>query len=324
MKTGEYSIARVFVFATVFLYAMTGRAFDQKSGLAQSDDMFDFRPREGVEGFLDYYQFNIEWGQPKTLSAAGRLELISASTYGPNISVTRFQPRENEVEVFKVSVSLKDISHQSKWPDDIAPVEAKRGLMKPNDYKKLLHDIARIESAKLTLKDKPFGSPGYYEEWIQVEFFTERKPSISMFWFGDGNFDGTGRRTKTLGANLVCGRAIENVEFSDAELTDNDRAWASKMFTRQWRRVDMWSSREEKFEEALIVLIGAIGDNEALSKLGRVIRHYDEPKLVYHAINAVTRITGKDLRTKPVEEMDLEANKEQILDLIKQRRVKRN
>ena len=324
MRSEEYSIASFFVFAIAFLISMTGAGLDQKSGLAQSDDMFDFRPREGVEGFLDYYQFNIEWGQPKTLDTNGRLELIFASTDGPDLSVTRFQPGENEVDILTVAVNLKDIEHRPKWPDDRAPVEAKRGSMKLDTYQQLLRDIAQIESAKLTLKGKPLGSPDYHEDWFQVEFFTERKPSISMFWFGVGDFDRTGNRTKSLGANILGYRAIKDLPCSEAQLTDEDRAWASKMFARQWRRVDKWSLREEMLEEALIVLIGAVGDNQALSKLGRIIRHDDEPKLVYHAINAVTRITGKDLRTKPVEEMDLEANKEQILDLIKQHRVKRN
>ena len=37
----------------------------------------------------------------------------------------------------------------------------------------------------------------------------------------------------------------------------------------------------------------------------------------YYAINAITRILKKDVREKPVEEMDIEKTRKKVLELLK-------
>lgn len=40
---------------------------------------------------------------------------------------------------------------------------------------------------------------------------------------------------------------------------------------------------------------------------------------VYHAINAITRLVGVDVRPSPVEEMDVEETRERVRDLLDRR-----
>jgi hypothetical protein len=41
-----------------------------------------------------------------------------------------------------------------------------------------------------------------------------------------------------------------------------------------------------------------------------------DDRCIYLAINAVTRLTGIDVRDRPVEEMDIENTRKKILELI--------
>jgi NADPH-dependent ferric siderophore reductase len=84
--------------------------------------------------------------------------------------------------------------------------------------------------------------------------------------------------------------------------------------------------------ERYTMVIGVIGDETALTALREILtrapaeRHkYDSPEIdmsdsqdrfVYLAINAITRLTKKDVRPKPVEEMDVEATRRKVLELL--------
>ncbi len=76
-------------------------------------------------------------------------------------------------------------------------------------------------------------------------------------------------------------------------------------------------------------MIGAIGNDTVLPVLREILateppkgepRDSSDGRCVYYAINAVTRLTKKDVRGKPVEEMDIEKTRVKVLDLIKDRK----
>ena len=51
--------------------------------------------------------------------------------------------------------------------------------------------------------------------------------------------------------------------------------------------------------------------------LAQIIREGDpRERTTYHAINAATRLLGKDVREKPVEEMDVESIRKKLLPLL--------
>jgi hypothetical protein len=105
-------------------------------------------------------------------------------------------------------------------------------------------------------------------------------------------------------------------------MTDEERAWASDKFVRDWMKFKPlefhWWVRERYIET-----IGVVGDKAALPVLREILatsppqgqaREASDARCVYYAINAVTRLTKKDVRVKPVEEMDLEATRQKALD----------
>jgi hypothetical protein len=75
--------------------------------------------------------------------------------------------------------------------------------------------------------------------------------------------------------------------------------------------------------------IGVVGDESALPILREILaieppmgkpRDASDERCVYYAINAVARLTKKDLRDSPVEEMDIEKTRLKVLDLIDSKR----
>jgi hypothetical protein len=92
----------------------------------------------------------------------------------------------------------------------------------------------------------------------------------------------------------------------------------------RWEQECGWWVRER-----YIRTIGVVGDEAALPVL-REILTADPPKgeprdpkdgrCIYSSINAVTRLTKKDVRNKPVEEMDIETTRKKVLELIDQKK----
>ena len=72
-----------------------------------------------------------------------------------------------------------------------------------------------------------------------------------------------------------------------------------------------------------------VGDEAVLPLLREVLateplqgkpRESSDGRRVYYAINAVTALMKKDVRDRPVEEMDIETVRLKVLDLIKEKK----
>jgi hypothetical protein len=129
-------------------------------------------------------------------------------------------------------------------------------------------------------------------------------------------------------ATILAREAIKGLDFKDHALTEADRAWASAKFGRDWKTIKdadfHWWVRER-----YIVTIGIVGDATALPTLRDILaaeppkeksQRASDDRIVYHAINAVTRLTKKDVRDKPVEEMDLEKSRRAVLELLRDKK----
>ena len=110
--------------------------------------------------------------------------------------------------------------------------------------------------------------------------------------------------------------AVKDLEFKDCKLSEADKAWASEEFRGGWSKYkdlkDYWWVRDR-----YIVLVGVVGDRAALPVLRDIISDNSKQDCVYAAINAVTRLTGKDVRDKPVEAMDINKTRPKVLELLK-------
>ena len=124
---------------------------------------------------------------------------------------------------------------------------------------------------------------------------------------------------KPQAAVALAHTAVETLKFREHALTEEERKWASVKFVRDWKKIkdeeSHWWVRER-----YIVTIGVVGDASVLSTLRDVLQGDPKDRCVYHAINAVTRLTKKDVREKPVEEMDVEKTRQRVLDMLGERR----
>ena len=67
-------------------------------------------------------------------------------------------------------------------------------------------------------------------------------------------------------------------------------------------------------------MMGPVADESALPTLLLILSEppgaddTSKQRRIYYAINAITRITGRDLRPRPVEEMDIESTRTKLLE----------
>src|SRR5262249_43341514 len=131
---------------------------------------------------------------------------------------------------------------------------------------------------------------------------------------------------KPYAATELARLSVHWLDFQDHTLTDEERAWASAKFARDWKRFG-----NEEFHswvwERYVQMIGVIGDKSALTTLREILAQ-DPPKgprrgpsderCLYYAINAVTRLIKNDVRDKPVEEIDIEKTRRKVLDMLRE------
>jgi hypothetical protein len=63
-------------------------------------------------------------------------------------------------------------------------------------------------------------------------------------------------------------------------------------------------------------LVGVVGNAAAVPTLRGILARDPKDRTVYFAINAITRLTGKDVRDMPIEDMDVEKTRRKILELL--------
>jgi hypothetical protein len=109
--------------------------------------------------------------------------------------------------------------------------------------------------------------------------------------------------------------AVKVLEFSDHALTEEERAWASTKFARDWKKarnpLTYWWVRERS-----IVMIGIVGDSAALPTLRGVLEGGFYERRLRYAINAVTRLTKKDVRDITAGTMNIENTRRKVLELL--------
>ncbi|MBO0701267.1 MAG: hypothetical protein J2P46_22910 [Zavarzinella sp.] len=273
--------------------------------------------------------YTVTWGIPQALDPKAELEIGEGSGHGFTLGWLRFRPGTGSVDVLSIEFNAgrppAPPKRLPKWEPDRAPVTVKRARMKLETYADLLRDLAVVDAA--TLKPVERDSFGFSSNdfWVQARLTADRKAMIDLDWAG---YEGTASEVEYAkpGAVVALARAsVEALDFKEHALTDEERGWASEKFARDWKKF-----RDEKFHwwvrERSIVTIGVVGDKAALPTLRDLLASdppkdgltdASAPRCVYYAINAVTRLTKKDVRDKPVEEMDLEKTRRKVLDALR-------
>jgi hypothetical protein len=277
---------------------------------------------------LQSENYTVTWGAARTFEPEAELEIGDGNGHGGTLGWLRFKPGKDGVDVLSIQFDEGWRPYKSKWPPDRAPVAVRRARLKPDAYAALLRDLATIDSARLKPVERNGSTFSTHDFWVSARLATGRQTLLTLDWAG---YEGSGEElsfAKPRAAVRLAREAVGALEFREHTLTAEERAWAGAKFARDWKRYEgaefHWWVRER-----YIQTIGVVGDETALPVLRDVLaaeppkgepRAASDRRCVYLAINAATRLTGKDVRDKPVEEMDVEKTRRKVLELIPETR----
>jgi hypothetical protein len=268
--------------------------------------------------FLKSDQYTVKWNEVGEVDSSAELEIGDGSGHGFTLRWLRFTPRKDQVEVLSITLEEDRPRFVSKWPPNIFSLKVQKAEMSLPGYTAMLRQLAILQAAKLKVRKnaRDFGSSGDF--WAHARLATIEKTLFEQEFAGDKSGYRALEAAKSRAmAALVC-QMIVPLKFQETALTKEDRTWASAKFARDWK-----GFLQEDFHwwvcERSIQMIGLVGDDSALPVLREILDRDKEERVVYYSINAITRLTNKDLRDKPVEEMDVKKTRECVIDFLKQR-----
>ena len=272
-------------------------------------------PNERVKKLLTSKDYTVAWGEPRRFDADAVLELGGSGGHGGNLNWMRFLPTKDGVEVLDIKLELGRKQYATKWPEDRAPVTVKRAVLPRDKFAALLADLAIVDAAKLEppQRDGAWSSSGNF--WVHVQLAAGKTRYLDMSWAGYSSGTEEPKYAPAVACSALARDAVAKLKSENHKLTDAERRWTSDKFLRLWKSKDDgngWWVRERA-----IITVGVIGDATVLPVLRDVIAD-GKDRNVYYAINAVTRLTGKDVREKPVEDMDLEKVRPKVLQMLKE------
>jgi hypothetical protein len=262
--------------------------------------------------------YTVTWGTAPNFDANAELEICDGSGHGFTLNWLHFKPGKDGVDVLSIKLDAGRKPYESKWPPDLAPVVIKHGQMKPDAYAALLRDLAVVDAAKLKQNEDGPTSRSSNDFWVYARLTANNKTLIDLNWAGYNGSRDEVDFAKPAAAVTLAREAVKALDLKDHTLTDEERSWASAKFARDLKKFkdldSHWWVRER-----YVIMIGVGGDAKVLPTLREIIEA--DPKdakdrYIYYAINAVTRLTKKDVREKPVEEMDVEKTRRKVLELL--------
>lgn len=267
--------------------------------------------------------YKVTWKAAPSLDPSAVLEVGSGSGHGQSLTWQRFQPVKGGVEVLNIMYQGDTAPYRTKWPPDTAPVTATRALMKTEEYAVLLADLAAVSEAELKQTPQNLSTLSSNNFWVQARLTLNGKVIMDLDWAGYDGSDSESEYAKPLAAVNLARDANLNHGPKPHSLTEEERRWASTKFIRDWKKSKPPGFRWWVVENS-IVTIGVVGDATVLPTLVEVLnqdqKKPSESRQVYYAINAVTRLTGKDVRERPVETMDLESTRLRVLSQLKEQK----
>jgi hypothetical protein len=259
--------------------------------------------------------YTVTWGTPRAFESGAELEIGDGSGHGFTLGWLRFRPEKGRVDILSIQLNEGRHPYRSKWPPDLASVVVKHAQMKPDAYTALLRDLAVVDAAELHPIRRNSSTGSSRDFWVYARLTAKKKTLIDLDWAGYWYSDAEVGFAKPQAAVALARAAVKGLDFKEHTLTEEERGWASAKFARDWKTIKdlefYWWVRER-----YIIMIGVVGDTSALSALRDALQGDPKDRCVYYAINAITRLTKKDVRNQPVEEMDVEKTRRRVLDIL--------
>jgi len=272
-----------------------------------------------VKKLFESKNYTVTWGETPPFAEDAELEIGDGGGHGFTLGWVRLRPSKDGVDVLSIRLKEERKPYNSTWPLDTAPVVVQSARMKTEAYKALLQDLAVVNAATVKETEKRESVSSSLDFWVHTRLTADKKTLLDLNWAGYWGSANECKFAKPQAAMTLAREAVESLDFKDHKLTDNDRAWASDKFTRDWKVMQdddfAWWVRER-----YLIMIGVIGDAAALPTLRDLLSSQSKDshdRKPYYAINAVTRLTKKDVRDKPVEEMDVEKTRKKVHELLK-------
>jgi hypothetical protein len=261
--------------------------------------------------------YTVTWGTVRTFDPGAELEIGDGNGHGFYLGWLRFRPGKNWVEVLSVQYSnRRPPPYYSKWPPDVAPVTVKKARMKNDDYTALLGDMAAIDAAVLhPVQNRPI-TGSFNDFWVNARLMSNETTLLYLDWVGYWESSSEVEFAKPQAAVARAHAAVKELDFKEHALLDEERGWASTKFVRDWKK---FKDRDFHWweKEFYLIMIGVVGDKAVFPTLRDVLENDLPDRNVYHAINAVTRLTKQDVRDRPAEEMDIDRTRRKVLDLLR-------
>lgn len=295
------------------------RAFFTVVAMAAAGSASGADPEDRAKKQLASESYTVAWGIAAAFEPDAVLELGAGNGHGRALNWTRFQPGKDAVHVLSIRYKERWEQYDSKWPPDRAPVTVKHAVMKPEAYATLLRDISVVNAATLKPVPQKTVRRSSNDFWVSARVTSNKKTLVDLDWAGYESTSEEVNFAKPLAANTLADVATEKLDFKGHALTEEERRWASAKFIRDWKAYKdskpHWWVRDQS-----IITIGVVGDATVFPTLREILGGDPKDHSVYHAINAVTRLTKTDVRDKPVEGMDVEKVRKKVLDLIKDKK----
>jgi hypothetical protein len=278
--------------------------------------------------------YTVQWGKVAKIDPTAELEVADAHDHFPwNLDWYRFRPGKDGVEVLSIRYSGGVGKEKGdKWPKDANAVRVGTARVKTAEYEKLLHGLAVVDSATLKEVEREGVSFTWHHFLWHTRLTANKKTLLDLHWCGAPGSQEQLKYPKPQAAMRLVEEVVWSLDFKEYKLTDDDRAWASAKFFRDWKTLakneETWWVQDRAFS-----VIGEVGDNSVLPIFRDILNEEpvkvdpDDPRTEqgkqmqeygwYRAINAATRLLKKDVRDKPVENMDVEKTRKKVVELLK-------
>ncbi|MGL6096853.1 MAG: hypothetical protein ACRC7O_13785 [Fimbriiglobus sp.] len=269
-----------------------------------------------LEKFFDTKNVRVVWKAAPAVDAGATLVVGDGNAHGGWLQWYRFQPANDRVDVLFVDLDEGWHPFRSKFPPDRAPVTVKSARMTSQAYATLIADISAVAAAIVEKRNPEATGFSSNNFWVSARLAQGDKVLVGLDWAGYDSPREAELIAKPNAAVTLARDATAKLKFRPHELTAEERTWASAKFVAD-RKTYINSKSHWWVLDYSIVTVGVVGDATALPALRDIIQANKLEYDVYAAINAVTRITKKDVRGKPVEEMDLDTVRPKVLELLR-------